>query len=138
MGNNHSNQCLATPQVAKYMRLTKQQVLDIHDACQQLARGTRYFSREHFHAALQHAQVTSLKDRDILTLLCTMWDLKGDGKVPCLEYSLSLVPLCCPGESVEQILQFCFGMIGLNNETVTSQETVLILKSTCLNKCSNQ
>lgn len=129
MGNANSNNHLATPHVAKYMRLTKQQVMDIHEACLQLARGTRCFSRQHFHAALQHAQVTSHKDRDILTLLCTMWDLKGDGKVPCLEYSLSLVPLCCPGESMEQVLQFCFALID-NNEAVTSQETIIILKST--------
>ncbi|GAX14055.1 hypothetical protein FisN_5Lh015 [Fistulifera solaris] len=129
MGNNHSNQ-LATPHVAKYMRLTKHQVMDLHIACKQLARGTRCFSRNHFHAALQHAKITSVTDRDILTLLCTMWDLKGDGKVPCLDYSLSLAPLCCPGESMEQVLQFCFAIID-TNDAVTSQETVLILKSIC-------
>ena len=132
MGNTQTSSNLKTAAIARYMSLSKHQVVQLHDACQQLSKpfNRTTFKRKHFTAALNQAQIDNETDRDILSCLCTMWDLSGDGYVPFHEFNISLTSLACPGEPISSVLGFAFQLMDQTGSgEVSAKQVIILLKS---------
>jgi Ca2+-binding EF-hand superfamily protein len=135
MGNSQSGDCLFTAAVAKYMHLTKHQVILLQAATARRAKGAS-IKRKLFMRALDEVNVSKEPDRDILINLFTMWDLSGTGRVPAHEFIVGLSPLACGGESISTILSFALQIMDLEgNGRVSASEALVMLKSkyTCRN-----
>ena len=118
--------------MANYVNLSKHQIIQLHDACEQLSRpfNRNTFKRKHFNAALNQAQIDDEVDRDVLTLLCILWDTTGEGLVPYRDFAVGLAPLACPKESLSTVLAFALQLMDTEGTgQITAKQTICLLKS---------
>lgn len=128
---------LATAAVANYMRLTKAHVRLLLRACRRLAQTTppplNCIRRRDLPIILDQATLLSSKEREIVTLLATLWDYNGTGKIPYHEFVLGLTPLACPHEDMEDVLELAVELMSTDEnhslKTVSAKQTVVLLKS---------
>jgi hypothetical protein len=120
---------LAIESVAKYMTLTKQQMVDLRNRCYMSMDGKRKIDRRSFNINAQLCQIKECPDAEILDCLFTMWDLHGDDKILCPPFLLSIAPLACRGESFTSVMQFCLDIFSREtNGKVNPDQLIFILK----------
>ena len=133
MGNSISNRRLddrlAIECMAKYMSLTKQQLIDLRNRCYMSMDSKRKINRRSFNANVSRSRISEEPDAEILNGLYTMWDLHGEGNILLPPFILSLAPLACAEEDLEDILRFSLNIFERETSGVlTADRLVFILK----------
>jgi Ca2+-binding EF-hand superfamily protein len=135
MGNTASGtsrERLVTASIAKYMTITKPQVMALRNAIVPLAskRGGS-IKRNNLHFALQEANVADTPDKEVLDLLFTMWDMTGSGRVACVEFVIGLSVLACKEDAIETALRFALQVADKNRTgKISSKDASAFLRST--------
>lgn len=134
MGNARSSTTggsLFTASMAKYMSLTKPQVMAVRNTLMPLASKRQgSIKRSQFQDALNQVKVSQHPDQEVLDLLFTMWDLTGTGRVPCAEFIVSMSILACKEDSVEQAIRFALQVADRNRTgKMSSKDASTLLRS---------
>jgi len=130
MGNVPSHRGLATVAMAKYLHLTKRQVICLsyylnHDS----AQGQCFISRHQLQNALRRANVRHATDREVLDCLFTMWDFKGEESISYDGFVAGISLLACPCDSLKDT--FLFAMEALDadkEEAISAVQLVCMLR----------
>ena len=133
MGNstskNKAENRLAIECMAKYMSVSKQQLVDLCNRCYMQMDGKRKIDRCTFNTNVQQCKIKESPDAEILDALFTMWDLHGEDRILCPPFILSLAPLACEDENLEQILTFALDIFERETKgTLSADRLVFILK----------
>ena len=133
MGNstskNPGEDRLAIECMAKYMSMSKQQLIDLRNRCYMAMDNKRKIDRRQFNINVQLCKIKESPDGEILDALFTMWDLHGADEILCPPFILSLAPLACEDENLEQILTFAFHVFAQEtNGKLTADRLVFMLK----------
>ena len=134
MGNAVSattGRSLFTASMAKYMNLTKPQVMAVRNIATRLA-STKHgsISRRNFQYALNQAEVAKTPDQEVFNLLFTMWDLNGTDRVSCAEFIIGMSFLACKEDSVEQAIRFALQVADRNRSgMISSKEASTFMRS---------
>lgn len=126
---DRAEDCLVIECMAKYMSISKQQLIDLCNRCYMGMDAKRKISRRAFNAKVQQCKILESPDAEILNALFTMWDLHGEDRILCPPFILSLAPLACEGEDLESTLTFALGIFERETKGVLSADRlVFILK----------
>lgn len=133
MGNNPSRQGLALVAMAKYMSLTKEQVLLLQRSCNELASQqgeSDMISLDKFRQAMIRAAVQQYPDQDVLENMFTMWDLTGESRVLQKEFVVGISALACPCEGLQKTLSFVIQVMDFEKRgEISAKQLVTLLKS---------
>ena len=135
MGNSYStttSDILYTAAMAKYMTLTKPQVMAIRNTLAPLSNiQGGMVKRNHLMFALKQAEVAESPDQEVLNLLFTMWDMTGTGRVLCAEFIVGVCVLACKEDSIEQALRFALQVADRHRSgQICSKDASTFLRST--------
>lgn len=126
---NDGEDRLAIECMAKYMSITKQQLIDLRNRCYMGMDGKRKISRRTFNSNVQQCKIRESPDAEILNALFTMWDLHGEDRILFPPFILSLTPLACEDEDLEKTLTFALGVFERETKGILSADRlVFILK----------
>ena len=135
MGNVRSSVTGESPftaAMAKYMSLTKPQVMTIRNTLMPLAspkRGT--IRRKTLMHALKLLIVAESPDQEVLDRLFTMWDTTGSGNVACAEFIVGISVLACKEDSFEQAIRFSLQVADRKRSgRISSRDANIFLQST--------
>jgi Ca2+-binding EF-hand superfamily protein len=142
MGNitcNSTGKILTSSAMAKYMSLTKEQILSIRDTVFPLAANSKHgvIKRESFNMALDKACVKLYPDQEVLHLFFTLWDLTGNiDNVNCKELCVGISFFACANEtSFDGVLAFAMNVLDYNKTGMISlKQANLLLQSTYCTK----
>jgi Ca2+-binding EF-hand superfamily protein len=134
MGNAISattGESLFTATMAKYMSLTKPQVMAVRNTIIPLASPrSGSIKRNNFKYALSQAGVAETPDQEVLDLLFTMWDTKGSGRIAFAEFMVGISVLACKEDSVEQAIRFALQVADRNRTgKISSKDASTFLRS---------
>ena len=120
---------LAIECMAKYMSISKQQLIDLRNRCYMGMDGKRKITRRAFNTNVQQCRIQEKPDAEVLDALFTMWDLHGEDRILCPPFILSLAPLACEDQDLESTLRFSLDIFERETKGVLSAERlVFILK----------
>ena len=136
MGNSISNRApeerLSIECIAKYMSVSKQQLVDLRNRCYMSMDSKRKIDRRSFNTNVKRCRIRSRPDAEILDGLYTMWDLHGEDSILLPPFILSLAPLACAEEDLEDILRFSLNIFERETSGIlTADRIVFILKRKC-------
>ena len=121
--------CLAVECVAKYMSITKQQLIDLRNRCYMAMDSKRKISRRAFNHNVQLCKINEKPDAEILDCLFTMWDMRGDDSILVPPFLLSLAPLACRYDDLKEVFSFALSVfIKETNGELSADKLVFILK----------
>ena len=127
--SGENNPCHAVEHVANYVSMTKEQLFELRDRCYMVMDAKRKIDRRSFNIHVQKSKIKESPDAEILDCLFTMWDLRGDDRILCPPFILSLAPLACPDEDIMKILTFALDLFSPETDgTFTADQTVFILR----------
>ena len=123
---------LAIECMAKYMSVSKQQLIDLRNRCYMAMDSKRKIDRRTFNTNVQQCKIQESPDAEILDALFTMWDLHGEERILCPPFILSLAPLACEDEDLEQTLTFALDIFERETKgKLSADRLVFILKCKC-------
>jgi len=131
-----SGETLATVAMAKYLKITREQIVIIRDTLSRYADRDYRVDRQTFQISLDKAQVRTDPDQKVLHHLFTMWDDSAVGKDRILYHDLvvGLSPLACPGENLSSVLAFTLSVMDEQQTgKISSIQLLFMLKSKCDN-----
>lgn len=130
MGNAPSHRGLATVAMAKYLFLTKRQVIRLsYNLHHDLAQGQGFISRHQLQNALRRANVMHATDREVLDCLFTMWDVKGEDIISYDGFVAGISLLACPCDSLKDTLLFAMEALDVEEEeTISAVQLVCMLQ----------
>ena len=129
VSKTNTEECLAVACVAKYMSISKQQLMDLRNRCYMAMDGKRKISRRNFNQNVKVCRIKEQPDAEILDCLFTMWDMHGDDKILVPPFILSLAPLACRYEDLKEVLHFSLNVfIKETNGELSADRMVFILK----------
>jgi hypothetical protein len=137
MGNLacHSNEKpLVSSAMARYVSLTKEQVISMRDIVFPLAATTKHgtINRESFNMAMDKADVKLYPDQDVLNLMFTLWDLTGNiDNVNCKELCVGISLLACPQESTfDGVIAFALNVLDFyKTDMISLKHAEVLLQS---------
>lgn len=137
MGNTcltSTNNILAIAAMSKYMHLTKQQVISLRNTLLPYARKLNGFlRRSHVEYASNVVGIADQPDATIVSLLFTMWDMSGSGKVNYNDFVVGLSVLACENDTYENALRFALDVMDVKRTgQVKSRDAFTVLKSELL------
>jgi hypothetical protein len=120
--------------MAKYMSLTKEQVLSMRDIVFPLAATSKHgaIKRESFNMAMDTAGVKLYPDQDVLNLFFTLWDLTGNiDNVNCKELCIGISLLASAQEkSFDGVLAFALNVLDYpKTEMISLKHAEVLLQS---------
>ena len=99
MGNGSSGPRMAISAMADMLQITKQQMMELRNACLRNAKPSKdksnagpTISRSSFHKAMQEVNLDPI-DVDVFDHLFTMWDTKGEGRIHMLLFLAGISPI---------------------------------------------
>lgn len=124
---------MATAAMAKYMNVTKPQIVAIRNAIIPMADiDTGLVRREHLEFALSQAKIEKELDCAVLCHLFTMWDEDGRNRVPCAEFIVSISVLACKEDGIEQAFRFALTVADRNKSgLISAADAHTFLNSKC-------
>mmetsp|Transcript_20029 Transcript_20029/g.25808 ORF Transcript_20029/g.25808 Transcript_20029/m.25808 type:complete len:271 (+) Transcript_20029:115-927(+) len=129
-GKNDSG--MKTTALASYMTFDRRHCIQLRNSALELTDpNTPYLSVKVLMHCLELVGVEAKPDAEIILDLYTMWDIKGDGRVPLMPFFVGLCPLSCqPNETFRSVLRFVFSLADLRGRgEIDSEELFVILKS---------
>lgn len=124
-----ADEYLAMECVAKYMSITKQQIIDLRNRCYMSMDSKRKINRRSFNNNVKLCKIKESPDGEILDCLFTMWDLQVDESILVPPFILSLAPLACRNEDFKNILTFSLSVFERETEgELSAEQVVFILK----------
>ena len=131
VSKTNTEDCLVVECIAKYMSITKQQLIDLRNRCYMSMDSKRKISRKAFNHNVHVCKIIEHPDAEILDGLFTMWDMRGDDKILVPPFLLSLAPLACRYEDLKEVLKFALTIfIEETNGELSADKLVFILKRT--------
>lgn len=90
-----------------------------------------HLSRKVLSDSLQIANIDLFPDSEVIMDLYTMWDVRGDERVPLIPFFIGLCPLACqPTETFRAVLRFAISIANLRGRSDISSHTLyIVLKS---------
>lgn len=126
-----SNQPFAIEYVARYVSITKQQLIDLRNRCYMDMDNRRKIDRLSFRKNVERCNIQDFPDFEILDCLFTMWDMHGEGRILCPPFILSLTPLVCQDEDFRSMFTFALDIFKTETRGIlTADRLVFILKRT--------
>ena len=123
---------LATAAVAKYLRITKDNVWSLRTSLIELSNPKNMdIGRHLFQIAVSRSGIRPNAEGRVLNLLFTMFDADGRDCINAVDFVVGIAPLSCATESLSQMLRFCL-QIGDFDDTgeVCANQLVQVLHST--------
>ena len=129
MGNIPSRQSLAVVAMSKYLHLTRVQVIALRNCFVNLADDCGMITRNRFRIAVTRVKIDHENDVDVLDLLFTMWDVKGEDKVPYCEYVVGVSILAGPFDHLRDALMFAIEVADVaHTRDINAKQLIIILK----------
>lgn len=129
MGNIPSRQSLAVVAMSKYLHLTRVQVIALRNCFVTLADDCGMITRNRFRISLSRVKIDHENDVDVLDLLFTMWDAKGEDKVPYCEYIVGVSILAGPFDHLRDALAFAMEVADVaHTRDINAKQLIIILK----------
>lgn len=120
---------MAVECIAKYMSLSKQQLIDLRNRCYMAMDSKRKIDRRSFNINVKRCRIKEEPDAEILDGLYTMWDLHGENSILLPPFIMSLAPLACEDDDLEEILRFSLAIFERETSGIlTADRLVFILK----------
>ena len=90
-----------------------------------------HLSRKVLSDSLQIANIDLFPDSEVIMDVYTMWDVRGDERVPLIPFFIGLCPLACqPTETFRAVLRFAISIANLRGRSDISSHTLyIVLKS---------
>ena len=127
----NTEDCLAVECIAKYMSISKQQLVDLRNRCYMAMDSKRKISRRAFNHNVKLCKIQEKPDAEILDGLFTMWDMHGDDKILVPPFILSLAPMACRYEGLKEVLNFALTVFVKETKgELSADKLVFILKRT--------
>jgi hypothetical protein len=123
---------LATAAVAKYLRISKDNVWSLRTSLVELSNPDNMrIGRHLFQIAVSRSGIRPSAEGRVLNLLFTMFDAEGRDCVNVHDFVVGVAPLSCPTESLSQMLRFCMQINDFDDTgEVCANQLVRLLHST--------